>query len=438
MALALGVAIVVAAPLLLTLVGQGELLGRVDQVSIFNPAINHGNPVGSLARNAARTALMFTTQGDFIPRHNVPQRPVFDPLLALAFLAGVVLCLRHWRQPAYALPLLWTGVMVWPTILAEGAPHFLRAVGVLPVICLFPALALDRLGAWRPGRFPSWLGPAAVALVLALALGSSIHDYWGEHASGTAVYYEFETGATEMAAEMNGFLAAHPDGRVVVAQRLWQQWANVRFLTWPTPGLIPLPANTAPSPEDGSPHLFILWPFEENGPALAAMRQGNTIAVREGAMERGDLETSSRLLYVSYQVNGAAPAATAAPQARFGITRDATGAQIALVQATLHPTRDGKVAVELTWAALAQPAVDYTVFLQALVDDKVVAQRDGTPLRGDFPTSTWRPGQKFSETRLLELPWPPDGVEIITGLYDARTQQRLVRQDGEDFYKMTR
>ena len=116
---------------------------RTTQVSIFSPEISHGNPAGMFARNVVRAAGLFVLRGDRIPRHNVPLRPLYDPVVSALFGMGVLLSLGKMRRSgAHALALIWTGVMLIPTILAEDCPHFLRAVGVLPMAAAFPALGL--------------------------------------------------------------------------------------------------------------------------------------------------------------------------------------------------------------------------------------------------------------------------------------------------------
>ncbi len=56
--------------------------------------------------------------------------------------------------------LIWIPVMLLPTILAEDSPHFLRAVGVLPVALIVPAIGLEYAGAVvgraRPARVELW------------------------------------------------------------------------------------------------------------------------------------------------------------------------------------------------------------------------------------------------------------------------------------------
>ena len=48
-------------------------------------------------------------------------------------------------NPQGAIVLIWFAIMLVPTVIAEDAPHFLRASGVLPVLYLLPAYGLDTL-----------------------------------------------------------------------------------------------------------------------------------------------------------------------------------------------------------------------------------------------------------------------------------------------------
>ncbi len=150
------VAALVAAPLGAYLLVHGEAFGRAGQVSVFNPAIGGANPWRTLAAQALRTAGGFFWRGDFIPRHNVPLRPVFDPLTAAALLGGVILAGVRWRRsPAHALVLIWVVVMLLPTVLAEDAPHLLRARE-----CCRCSFCCRRWGSGRPTTGCRPAGPA--------------------------------------------------------------------------------------------------------------------------------------------------------------------------------------------------------------------------------------------------------------------------------------
>ena len=147
-------ALVIATPLGVYFLAHWDaMMARAGQVSVFSEAINHGDSWGTLLRHAGRVARGFFYRGDFIPRHNVPLRPVFDPLIGLAFLAGIGLALYWmWRDASYGLTLIWFSVMLLPTVLAEDAPHMLRGSGVLPTLFILPALGLAEFVYWMERR----------------------------------------------------------------------------------------------------------------------------------------------------------------------------------------------------------------------------------------------------------------------------------------------
>ena len=98
-----------------------------------------------------------------------------------------------------------------------------------------------------------------------------------------------------------------------------------------------------------------------------------------------------------------------------------------------HP--DGQMVVTLYWESQQPVAIDYTVFTQLLGPDfQLHAQMDRQPLSGHWPTSRWRPGQKFVDKFELKISEnaPPGDYVLLVGLYDANTGQRLpVTENGE-------
>jgi hypothetical protein len=84
--------------------------------------------------------------------------------------------------------------------------------------------------------------------------------------------------------------------------------------------------------------------------------------------------------------------------------------------------------LSLYWQALAQPERNYKVFVQLLnPEGQLAAQRDSQPLDGFRSTSTWRPGQEITDHYGLLLPdtLPPDAYQLVVGMYDDETGQRL-------------
>jgi hypothetical protein len=79
---------------------------------------------------------------------------------------------------------------------------------------------------------------------------------------------------------------------------------------------------------------------------------------------------------------------------------------------------------------------EYTVFIQLLdAEGSIVGQGDGPPLRGDYPTTLWAPGEALVDAHTLEVKADaPTGVcRIIVGLYNRATGERLtvVGADGQ-------
>jgi hypothetical protein len=87
------------------------------------------------------------------------------------------------------------------------------------------------------------------------------------------------------------------------------------------------------------------------------------------------------------------------------------------------------VTLQLTWRADAIGQRDYTLFVQALGADGVLAaQVDRQPGGGAAPTSTWLQGERFVER--VTLAGAADGrQQIIAGWYDV-TGKRLPLADG--------
>ena len=92
-------------------------------------------------------------------------------------------------------------------------------------------------------------------------------------------------------------------------------------------------------------------------------------------------------------------------------------------------TRPGEsIRFTLYWEALAPDDRDYTVFVHMLNEaGELVAQADGPPRAGAYPTSIWEDGEQVVDERVLVV--PPDTLpgrySILLGLYDPITGTRL-------------
>jgi len=97
--------------------------------------------------------------------------------------------------------------------------------------------------------------------------------------------------------------------------------------------------------------------------------------------------------------------------------------------------------VTLRWLAGGGLGADYTVFVHlvgASGDAAAVAQGDGPPLGGRWPTSLWLPGVTLDDRHAVPL---PDGLaagtyHLLVGLYDPATGDRLLLPDGRDALRL--
>ena len=298
-------------PLLPLAVANPNLLfGRTAQVSILNPAVNQGDLWSALLQQIGRGLGMFFWRGDTIPRHNLPGRPVFDLLATPFFLAGLFWTGRNWRRPAAALTLLWTLLMLVPTILAQDTPHFLRGVGVLPVATLLPAVGLERVQHWlRQKPIHRWLPPALTAVALAGILGLTLRDYFGRYAADPLTGYAFQNAAVELAGQINNSV-----GSVWASERFEREWEAIPYLVadkkvrWLADGELPQPTTL--------PAALFLWPYKPVEPQLAALPTGISLRGWQGPLIKGDLEPAAYPLYWAYRLE-TATATPAEPLARF-------------------------------------------------------------------------------------------------------------------------
>ncbi|MFQ6016006.1 MAG: DUF2723 domain-containing protein [Anaerolineae bacterium] len=94
---------------------------------------------------------------------------------------------------------------------------------------------------------------------------------------------------------------------------------------------------------------------------------------------------------------------------------------------------EGTIRLTLHWQALARMEEDYTIFVH-LVDERgqLLAQDDGQPRAGGYPTSIWDEGEVVTdEHRLSTVGLPEGSYQLRVGFYLLETLQRLPVLDEE-------
>ena len=470
-----------------------DLFGRAEQVSVFDSGINHGRLLETLWRNVQGVAGMLWVRGDFIPRHNIPNRPVFETLAGMLAAIGlawlVVGALRRCTIPV--LVLMWAVVMALPTLLAENAPHFLRAVGLVPVAMLLPALGTDAACGWwerliesvrskvfnskgssrnnipfSSGSKSEWAGGyflsppslsgamVAVAVVaIVLELGSTLFvinldgylDAWAD------LHYQFETGAVELAKAINddsghswswGWTTrqnARSSSRSIwLDRRLRDGWASV-------PYLVPEAEDEAGA---ASGRFKLIDPYDPicfELPGVAFVQSdglqldefwskraaGIRVETTRGADERGDLATEAHTLY--WRIRCERQQTIAHELGTF-----ANGLRLVTALTTMNEYGSNFSSVML-WEATRPITGEVTASWQILYRGGGLIAANDAPI-GDklFPTQLWRAGDQFQEVRSIEVPgvtydarmnFDPQTEQMIVGIYVNPSAQRIPTLD---------
>ena len=402
----------------LTLQNPDLILGRTGQVSIFDASVNNGRFLHTLWQHTTQALGMFFWRGDTILRHNPAGRPIFDFLMTIPFLIGIIWCVHRWRRlPAITL-LLWTAVMLGPTILSTDTPHFLRAAGILPAVVIFPAIGLDWLWErletrdWRLeiGDWQGIFAPAVISVMLASSLLLTIADY-EQYSQNPETGYLFEAAATDLAADIQN----EADETVIfIDNRFWSGWLAIPFL-------VDENRVTRFESKNGFAGLanrdtaVYAWPHDSLNYLSQALPPPALISSQSGSLARGDLEEKPYPLYVRYH---------AQPAPDWPIVAD-FGNQLQLRQATVQTLSTSEVQIDLYWStetAVSQPLVTFIHIVDA---NGLIAQDDAPPANGRW--SWWQPGLIIHDPHTLTLTQPltPDH-QILIGLYDANNQTRLL------------
>ena len=436
---------IVLMPLIFTALTQWDVvMGRPGDLSIFNPAINHGDPIGTLVRSTANAAGMFFWSGDRIPRHNVPYRPVFDPIVVIFFALGLMRLiiaalkpalppqkpLPNFLQPGPDMPytprvqsvsklsslfvLIWIPVMLLPTILAEDSPHFLRAVGVLPIALIVPAIGLNTIGQWLAVRGWRALSYVIIAAVLIVSGAWTVRDY-SHYAVDVETAYAFEDAGVQLAQQVRSDLKA--GYRAYVAERFARDWTSVPFLIGGT--YTSVPDGSAAHIDATQPATLFLWPYEDWSQVLNDQPQPLRVKVTAGPLAKGDLDLQPHVGYLNVQLEPADGAA-APPEAQFENGLKLLGHSVEAVDDTHWRLRT-------LWQIDQPSAADQTFFVHLRAPNEVLAAQDGDSGDGFYPLKLWRPGDVIIDERFIEVPPQADRAQLFIelGLYDRVTGQRV-------------
>ncbi|MDP6769209.1 MAG: glycosyltransferase family 39 protein [Anaerolineales bacterium] len=203
--------IIVSPFVIYTVNNQEQVLGRTAGVSVIDINNQPSEILNTAASQATAVFQMFSVpgKGDWNLRHNIPNRPVFDPIMTCVLLIGIAIAPRKLGKNKFALILVYSIIALLPTILSEEAPHFGRASGILPILYIFPALGVS----WIYKQLNKFTASfTSILISSAIICGSiliTIHDYYlDDYLSQPNTGFWFDEQCTIAATDINKFISA--------------------------------------------------------------------------------------------------------------------------------------------------------------------------------------------------------------------------------------
>lgn len=422
--------VVYGAAFLMTLVPFGvyfaahpdNFTGRFEEAATVTP----GSTVASSGaiESLTRTLGMFAFAGDQQWKYNLAGQPVFNPLWALLFAAGLVLALWRGRRPEYFFLLLWFTFGLLPGILTSEAPHNLRTIDSQPAAYFFPALAISAAFSYSKVRARRIQELTAVAVLLFFA-GSAVitfQDYfvrWANDSHVTALFYP------DIAGAMRLLKAFKPSDQVYMSVRAPDLIAPMRnYFAWrqsiPLPQLfdagqgIVLDRNNRRS-------IYIL-------PMSAPASQGVDQILLQGALIREEKSDIGQILYRAYAIeNVSLPTPGTRLVGRFGNLTELTGYDLS------GPFQVGKPLTVTLYSTPIEQAVqegEYKFFVH-LVDSTGYLWSQAEGIGGDPAQWTQSEIVLTSLSLLVPADAPPKNYSIEVGLYSFQ-RGRLPVLDSEN------
>jgi 4-amino-4-deoxy-L-arabinose transferase-like glycosyltransferase len=399
----------------LFLVGQQPdvFLGRSGQVSVFHADVNGGDLWGTLWQHIVATLGMFIWRGDSILRHNPIGRPIFDLLMVIPFLLGLIWCVKHWHRPAALTLLIWIALMLGPTIFAADAPHFLRTAGILPAIIYLPAIGLKQIWLW-----PRFSQTARSLLVGGLLLGSlllTIRDYTA-YGRDPEVANAFESVAADLAKQLN---EEAEETVLFLDEEFWSDWPAISFLVT-DPKNVHVFSSPADLPQQiVAPSAIYAWPHEPLDYIPEVLAPPALISVANSGLVHGELDESSYQLFVRYQ-SEELPTNTSESVAKFTDGLSLHGVDV------LELAND-RLQVDLYWQSDMVLDEELVVFVHVTGATGLLGQHDAPPAEGRWYNNWWRSGQIVHDRHIVSLTEPYDRTQhqILIGLYPTSTGERL-------------
>jgi 4-amino-4-deoxy-L-arabinose transferase-like glycosyltransferase len=402
----------------------------------------------ALIDNLGRALGMFFISGDPYIRFNEPYRPLFPLLLGILLIVGSLIALiglfrsrSPRRRLAYFAIINITLIMLLPTALAvnEITPSNLRAIGMLPIVFVFPAL-----GAWWLIKF-IWTRihadftdknkiksvfirvhprPMILLLLVATTIDASV-TYFGQYIHEPQLYLQSDGDLADISNVLNHtnttrdqvYIAALHYRHPTVAA-LANSYSSFKWLSGNKIVVIP----------NGSAYVFFARLALPDRAWLDRFLPSSSL-IDEPIAPDGQTN------YLAYHL---ASPPDIKPQVElnvnYGNIIQLMGYDKEVGSATTNPTvpADRTIAVTLYWRILNKPdRGDYSTFIEL---HDYWDFKWGQAGSFDYPSEEWEPGEVIINR--IDVPIgagaPPGDYELRVGLFSQGANQRLniVASDG--------
>jgi len=466
------VALVVAAPLLSYLANNPQIEVRIDELNAPLDAAAAGD-FAPLWANARGALSLFTIEGDQTWRYNIPGKPFLGPVMGVLFYAGLLVAgwlavcglgfrnrvfqkkLGFYRStgPGAFLALVWLALGFAPVLVTGPGLSSTQAIGALPVLYVFPALAA--YGLWTilsqmtaepitnyelritnegdRRRRSAVGGLLAVALFTTLA-AQTARDYFIRWANEPEVRVQYE--ATMVTAL--GWLNEHGAGAAAVSTITPDRYHTpaVALLTLRNPAVRPRWFDGRESlilPGEAN-SLLVVPGFTPIPAELRPYLAGATL-IDELPMRPNDLDRPVRIDRLAENDVALAGLETAGLPVRFDDYVELIGYTLPTAAA-----RPGDTLRLVTAWRLLRPLPDASIFAHVVntatsgaAEPLAVADSLGAP------GESWVAGDVLLQLHTITL---PDDIAtgeypLAVGVYTRGDRRRLVVNDGRDMVELT-
>lgn len=279
-----------------------DFVGRSSGISIFN----QGNPIKALLASVGKTGLMFNVAGDCNWRHNISCWPELDLFTGLAFIIGLIATIKialfkkETDRFAFWMIIIWFIIMSLPSILtAEGLPHALRSIGLIPIVFLTAGFGLNKFWEWLKTKNlkTPWKNTIIPAILIAILLIGFFRYFiiWAKNPNVpnafAASYAEIGNYLNQAPKNINKYILVNADG--VLVNNIPMPTQTIMFLT-----------NTYQANEQNQKKIFYLLPeninqIDQSGPfILIPMEKNNEIE----AFIKNKISNLSSINYSDFEV----------------------------------------------------------------------------------------------------------------------------------------